>query len=183
MITEIEDNADLAEQLIAVRGDLRTHADVAEQLWLERGKIDSKLGTLAQFATKHDSFLNDIVWPAVKDGMAANDEVSRQLPRILAQLEQVDRTLQAFDGRLRSLELEMGRSSQRWDSTHEAALVRLEANETQTRKQEVRLAQLEQDQTISKALAKTARRKSAGIATAIGAVVGGAVSALAKALM
>jgi chromosome segregation ATPase len=110
--------------------------------------------------------------------MAAHEQVARQLPRVLSQLEQLDRALGALDSRLRSLEVDLRTSSQRWDSAHASLAERLDATEARANAQELRLQGIERDRDVAKALAKRERKKSGGLGAALGTVAGAVASFL-----
>lgn len=147
-------------------------------------RIDSKLATLAEYATKHQTMLHEFVMPAIKECMSSTDAVAMQLPKMLAQLEAVTMTVGNIDRQVRAIELEMRTSKERAESDHRALAALVAAQGTALSDQENRLDSLERKErdreVVSRALAKAERRKSGAVGGTVAAVVSGIVAIIAK---
>jgi hypothetical protein len=102
-------------------------------------RIDEKLGTLAGYATEHHTLLHQQVWPAVKELMKATDELSRQLPALLVQVETMAGLVGDVDRRLRNLERDMGIQAERFASHRQELEARVRASEATGNSHDVRL--------------------------------------------
>ena len=145
-------------------------------------RIDSKLGTLAEYATSHETLLREFVVPGIKDMMSRNAEFQQRWPVAIAAMEQ---TAKAVDGMaLRLVRLEQ--SMERWEhetktrdekhsSTFGGLSARIDSVSADVARQQNRIEQLEvknRDEVIvSHAL--TTRTK---LLITIGTVAGGAVA-------
>jgi hypothetical protein len=105
-------------------------------------RIDEKLGTLAGYATEHHVLLHQQVWPAVKELMKSSDELSRQLPALLLQVETMSSLVGDVDRRLRNLERDMGVQAERFASHRQELEARVRAAEAVGNSHDVRLVAL-----------------------------------------
>lgn len=149
-------------------------------------RIDEKLGTLAGYATEHHTLLHQQVWPAVKELMKSTDELSRQLPALLLQVETMSNLVGDVDRRLRNLERDMGIQAERFASHRQELEARVRAAESVGNSHDVRLTvlsnRIEQLELVNRdeqvgetAIAKSDKRRLniiRGLFVAGGAVVG-----------
>lgn len=127
---------EIREQIDALAENLGTLTRAVDKVWDARkdseqlGRIDTKLGTLAGYATEHHTLLHQQVWPAVKALMATVDELSRQMPALLNQVATMANMVTDVDRRLRQLEVDMRLHGERAAATTSALKQRLSAAET-----------------------------------------------------
>jgi hypothetical protein len=138
-------------------------------------RIDSKLGTLAEYATKHQTVLDTFVIPALKEGMRSTDEIAMQMPKLVAQLEGLALTVTNLDRHIRQLDVEVRTEREKANAALMALATRLTANEHATHDHDGRIAALEREtrdrHVVTKALAKSERRRAGGIGAAVAAIV------------
>lgn len=133
------------EQLDALADGLGEVTTALGKVWDARKdadhllRIDQKLGTLAAYATEHQTLLHQQVWPAVKELMRATDELGRQLPTLLVQVETMSNLVGDVDKRLRNLERDMGVQAERFASHRQELEARVRANEAVSTSHDVRL--------------------------------------------
>jgi hypothetical protein len=136
-------------------------------------RIDSKLATLADHATKHETMLDQFVVPAIKDGMRATDEVASQMPVLVQQLATLTSLLTAVDNRLRTYETNLVVITRRFEDSELERDERHMATEKRLNTHDDRIEELERKErdriVVSKALAKSERVKSGGITAAVAA--------------
>lgn len=142
-------------------------------------RIESKLSTLADFTTRHQTVLDELVVPWLKDMAAKTDEMHRELPKLVASVDDVTRDVAILDKRVRDLEVDLRTSGARFDSNHQQHAARFAAIEAAGSANEQRIKSLESDREVSKALARTAKKRTGGFAGTISAIVAGVVSAIA----
>lgn len=136
------------EQLDALADGLGSLTTAVGKVWdarkdVERlDRIDMKLGTLAEYATEHHTLLHQQVWPAVKELMKATDELGRQLPTLLVQVEAMSNLVSDVDQRLRNLERDMGVQAERFASHRQELEARVRATEVTGNAHDVRLIAL-----------------------------------------
>jgi len=145
-------------------------------------RVDSKLATLAEAATKHQTMLNDFVMPAIKDGMRSMDEVANQMPMLISGLESVTAMVSTVDNRLRQLEVEIRLIVERVIMSVREIEIRITAHDKRISDGDARLGLLERKErdkeVITKALARKERFKSGGLAGAVAALVGAVYAAI-----
>jgi hypothetical protein len=159
--------------------DSRKDGDRLEQ-------IDSKLGTLASFASRHEALLTEMIVPGFKECAKATDVLARQLPQTIASIEALTITLGLLDRRLRDLEVEARASHERWTGLHDAHAKRLSDVEAARDDLRRRLDVLETDriqrETTALVHQKQDRRSNGAVGAGAGAVVAGIVSAIVQAI-
>lgn len=135
-------------------------------------RMDSKLETLAGYATEHQTMLHEFVMPAIKECMTAANSVAMQLPRLLAQIEGLTLALGNLDRQVRMMELENRSSKERAESEHRALESRVARTEIARNEHDTRIELLEREnrdrEVIAKANAKKERHKSGAVGSAAG---------------
>ncbi len=127
---------EIREQLDSLASGLGEVTTALGKVWDARKdverleRIDSKLGVLAGYATEHHTLLHQQVWPAVKDLMRSTDDLGRQLPALLAQVEAMSNLVTDIDNRLRNLERDMSVQAERFASHRQELEARVRATET-----------------------------------------------------
>jgi len=177
----------IKQQLDLLADSLGTLTVAMGRVWDARNdgerfdRVDAKLGTLAQSATKHETILESFVVPALKDQMKATDEVAMQLPRIATQLEGLAINVQNLDSYVRGAEVDRKTTEQKQHARSEALEVRLVASESRANQHDVRIDDIERKtetkEAVTKALSKRHRRSTGGLAAAVASLVA-AIAAL-----
>lgn len=152
-------------------------------------RIESKLGTLADMATRHDEALTQFVVPGIKDTIAAVDAMEREMRPLAGQVETMANIVKDVDKRLRDLELDVRSLSERFNSSNQATQARLNAAENTLNALDVRITALEQkgrDETVAiAAVSESDARRLAVVRTAlvIGSGLAGFVVAKGAAIL
>lgn len=177
-------------QLDMLHGGIDQLTGAVSKLWEARSdgqrldNIDSKLGTLATAATRHNTMLDEFVVPGIKECMASTDAVALQLPKIIAQLEGFTLAFNSLNQHVRAMELTASVDRERFASEHRALMARVLITEAARDEHEGRIALLERKQrdgeVVTRALAKTERRKSGAVGAAVAAGAVAVVEVLKK---
>ena len=147
-------------------------------------QIDSKLATLAKYATQHQTILDQYAIPHLKQISGSFDGISRDLSRLSTSVEAMTITITALDNRVRTLEGELRVTTERLSVAQQATAERLASAELARSSLAARVAELEQierDRVVTaKALSKVERRRAGGLAGLIAAAVSAIAAAVAN---
>lgn len=176
--------SDKDARLSRIEAALEQSFEAFSKLWDARkdgdrlDRIESKLGTLADMATRHDEALTQFVVPGIKDTIAAVDSVEREMRPLAGQVETMANIVKDVDKRLRDLELDVRSLSERFASSSQAVGARLTAAENVLNALDVRLTALEQkgrDETVAvQAVSDSDKRRLAFVRTAL--VIGSGIA-------
>lgn len=171
---------ELRDHLVMITERLTDVTQGLRQVWGSRKdsehleRIESKIGTLAEYATKHQTMLHEFVMPGIKECLSSTDRIDIQFSKITTQLEAVSMLLNRVDTRLRELEGQLVMANERFNSKTEAIEIRMDHSEEQLTRLDNRLDKLERverdREVIAKTLAKQERKKSGAIGATVGAV-------------
>jgi chromosome segregation ATPase len=146
-------------------------------------RIEANLGTLAAATTRYETTLEKFVDPAIKQLMSSVAQLGDQLPRLSLQLETTSTLLTVVDGRMRTLEGDLRVMASEFKSARETSAQRHAEHTARLNDQDARIDKLERKDrdrdVISKALAKSERKKS-GALGGIAGVIGYAIAAIIK---
>lgn len=169
-----------------IKEQMVTMASWVEKLAGERtsgirlDRIEDKLGSLAQSASRHDAILNETLRPQLDYWRATTDDLTQQLPKLIGSVDGLSMHVKDLTSRLRDVEFEIRSMRVRFEAHERNTETQFAAVERARQSFEQRLASLELVESnrnaASLAIAKQERKKSGRFSAAVSAVVAIAVA-------